>query len=419
MIYFPAIRPGSILMKPRFEPNLEPAERRPVPKLIDPEAYDACEQQFAASLEEKPAAHRFVVDDELAADMPQENVEADENPGAASRPTQDFPVCENAPGGRIASPGSHREAAPEATVSTSGNPRPHADPDSWRGEVAARVSHYRARKRPRAPRYPSLQLKFETLDSGAAARPLPNMPDAANIEETVALARPVDRSEAELDAPFVEETPSASVTGPAGNILEFPVFPAPPPVVIDELAEPVLDRPRILEVPEVVPAPPALGGILIEPAEEPAIEKRQGFELPLIAAPFMRRILAAGTDALIVASAFALFAYTFFRMTAVLLPVRQAAGIAAALLAIFWAGYQYLLLVHAGATPGLKLAGLRLSRFDGTDAPRQLRRWRVLASVLSGLSLGLGYAWCFLDEDQLCWHDRITHTYMAPTISSR
>jgi hypothetical protein len=42
----------------------------------------------------------------------------------------------------------------------------------------------------------------------------------------------------------------------------------------------------------------------------------------------------------------------------------------------------------------------------------------VLASFLSGLSLGIGYLWCFLDEDQLCWHDRITHTYMAPrTIS--
>jgi hypothetical protein len=34
--------------------------------------------------------------------------------------------------------------------------------------------------------------------------------------------------------------------------------------------------------------------------------------------------------------------------------------------------------------------------------------------VLSGFSLALGYAWCFLDEDRLCWHDRITRTYMAP-----
>jgi uncharacterized RDD family membrane protein YckC len=84
------------------------------------------------------------------------------------------------------------------------------------------------------------------------------------------------------------------------------------------------------------------------------------------------------------------------------------------LIGLFWVVYQYLLLVYCGISPGLKLAGLQLSRFDGTTAPRRLRRWRVLASVLSGVSLGLGYAWCFLDEDRLCWHDRITHTYMAP-----
>jgi hypothetical protein len=26
----------------------------------------------------------------------------------------------------------------------------------------------------------------------------------------------------------------------------------------------------------------------------------------------------------------------------------------------------------------------------------------------------MGYAWVFLDEGSLCWHDRITHTYLAP-----
>jgi len=26
----------------------------------------------------------------------------------------------------------------------------------------------------------------------------------------------------------------------------------------------------------------------------------------------------------------------------------------------------------------------------------------------------LGYAWTFLDEDQLSWHDRITKTHLAP-----
>jgi uncharacterized RDD family membrane protein YckC len=70
--------------------------------------------------------------------------------------------------------------------------------------------------------------------------------------------------------------------------------------------------------------------------------------------------------------------------------------------------------VFSETTPGLRLAKLEVQRFDGTPAPRNLRRWRVLASLLSAFSLGLGYAWCFLDEDQLSWHDRITRTHLAP-----
>jgi len=182
----------------------------------------------------------------------------------------------------------------------------------------------------------------------------------------------------------------------------------------DELAEPLFDRPRILEVPETQLPPPALGGILIEAAEEPVPEKRPGFELPLKSAPMARRLSAAAFDLLLVFAAFALFAYTFFRMTSIVLPLRQALSIAAALIAVFWAGYQYLLLVCTGTTPGLKVARLQLTRFDGNVVPRSLRRWRVVTSLLSGFSLALGYAWCFFDEDQLCWHDRITRTYLAP-----
>jgi uncharacterized RDD family membrane protein YckC len=187
-----------------------------------------------------------------------------------------------------------------------------------------------------------------------------------------------------------------------------------PPAPLDELAEPVFDRPRILEVPDVEPPPPALGGILIEALEEPATERRPGFEMPLQSAPMARRLAGVAADGLIVLSALGVFSYLFFWITATVPRLQPAAGTIVALLGIFWVAYQYLLLVYTGITPGLKLAKLRLSQFDGAPVSRGVRRWRVLASVLSGLSLGLGYAWCFLDEDELCWHDRITRTYIAP-----
>jgi uncharacterized RDD family membrane protein YckC len=169
-----------------------------------------------------------------------------------------------------------------------------------------------------------------------------------------------------------------------------------------------------LEVPEVAGPPPVLGGILIEPTEPMPEEKRPGFEIPLQAASLSRRMVAAGIDAVLVLMACGLFGYVFFRITKTIPPLQVSTQMLAVLAATLWSTYQFLLLFFAGSTPGLRIAKLQLSRFDGDPVPRRLRRWRLLASMLSGISLGLGYAWCFLDEDQLCWHDRITRTYIAP-----
>jgi uncharacterized RDD family membrane protein YckC len=185
------------------------------------------------------------------------------------------------------------------------------------------------------------------------------------------------------------------------------------------LAEPVFTRPRILEAPEFVPPPPALGGITIEPAPKPEFEKRPGIDIPLQGAPLARRILSALIDDVILAAACALFGFIFWKLTAIQPPRFQMVGLVAGFVSLFWAAYQYLLMVYAGTTPGLRLARLELTRFDGSPAGRRLRRWRVLASYLSAISLGMGYGWVFLDEDSLCWHDRITHTYLSPVALQR
>lgn len=368
-------------MKPRFEPDPDPDfSPQQDPKLVDPEAYDASEQEFAASLERQPTSHQFCVDKD----------NAPPSAGAAKGPdTSAVPPVEG----------------PEQSFADDAQPETveQADMESWRQEVAAKLHSYRARKRPRPPRYPSLQLKFDPPESTH---------DSCLRDEFSAMQQ---------ESPdVVPKAASGSGSGyqgaePLGKLLEFPRPYSPPPQRLDELAEPVLDRPRIVEVPDMLPPPPALGGILIEPSEEPVIEKRPGFELPLRAAPMTRRVLAVATDGFAVLVGLALFGYIFFRMSPSLPSWRQLASIGAGLAAALWAGYQYLLMVYTGTTPGLKVAKLHLSRFDGSPVPRRLRQWRVLASLMSALSLGLGYAWCFLDEDQLCWHDRITHTYMAPT----
>jgi uncharacterized RDD family membrane protein YckC len=209
------------------------------------------------------------------------------------------------------------------------------------------------------------------------------------------------------------ETPVQSAKG--AKIIEFPRFAwGPPPPPPDELAEPVGNRPRILEAPEIVPPAPALGGITIEAEERDDPEKRPGIDIPLQSASLGRRMVASVVDGLIVLVAAGLFGGIFWKVTAVRPPLVQLLGIGAGVLWLLWAAYQYLMIVYNGSTPGLRAARLELARFDGTSTGRRLRRWRVLAACLSGVSLGMGYAWVFLDEDALCWHDRITHTYLAP-----
>jgi uncharacterized RDD family membrane protein YckC len=331
--------------------------------------------------------------------------------------------------------------AAEASIPSDGNEPAAPDSPAWRQEIAARLNSYQARRKPRPPRYPSLRLRFDDEDSAPAvsgvsaesaafpqrttashqALALDSSAESATHAVEIPLSGPLSLPPIQASqetAGFCRADVSAQQTtaAPTAKIIEFPRSWAPAPARLDELAEPVLDRdcPRILEAPEMAPPPPALGGITIEPARQPEMEKRPGIDIPLQSAPLARRILSGAIDGVIIAAACALFGLIFWKLAAVRPPRLQIMGLAAGLSGLFWAGYQYLLLVYSGTTPGLRLAQLELARFDGSPASRRLRRWRVLASFLSAASLGMGYAWVFLDEDSLCWHDRITHTYLAP-----
>jgi uncharacterized RDD family membrane protein YckC len=374
------------------------------------------------------APPRWLPDNEAGSAPPHVNLEA---PEAAEAEVKSAP------------PDMEASAPGDSTV-----PAPEESP-AWRQELAARLNRYQARRKPRPPRYPSLRLRFEEDDltrgarSGLAESPvfsqrmattsnqalaLDGFADSAVHASEVAVSGPLalPESQAQLETPGLSlsgepaqpATPaSAPTTAPTtAKIIEFPRSWTPAPAPLDELAEPVIDRdrPRILEAPEVVPPPPALGGITIEPAQQPEMERRPGIDIPLQSAPLARRIFSAVVDDVIIAAACALFACIFWKVTAIRPPRFQLIGLAAGFSALFWAAYQYLLVVYSGTTPGLRLARLELARFDGSPAGRSLRRWRILASFLSAVSLGMGYAWVFLDEDSLCWHDRITHTYLAP-----
>src|SRR6266849_1418668 len=318
--------------------------------------------------------------------------------------------------------------------------------DSWRVEVAARLERYRTRRKPRTPRYPSLLLPFDSPESWSRLAPPSGSTAVATAparagqdfkfrteEEYEVGASSLAESRETLEPSqyrYPEQTPEQSA-----KVIEFPRSAAIPVFHPSDLADPVFDRdrPRIVEAPEILPPPPALGGMLMEPALQEPADSRAGaaFPLPSAASPssIARRALAALVDGVVLAAALAAIAAIFLRLNPTLNPSLNPApeplpifvgmlagptfaaplGVVALLL---WMAYEFLFVVYTGSTPGLRAARLRLAGFDGSPLNRRVRRWRVLATFLSALSAGLGYLWCVLDQDGLCWHDRITRTHI-------
>jgi uncharacterized RDD family membrane protein YckC len=297
------------------------------------------------------------------------------------------------------------EQAAAASVTTA----PGAD--YWRREVASRLERYRARRKPRAPRYPSLRLPFDSADSWA---PVSGSALAVSAAATAMPAQTPDVRD-EWRAPVVVESHPAAVEEPElfANVIEFPRSAAVPVYHTNQLAEPIFERPRIVEAPEVLPPPPALGGILMEAVRDPQQDHQAGTDLALPPASLPRRMLAGFLDAIVLVTALACFGGVFVWLNPQRPPMPVLTMALTVVSVLLWAAYEFLFTVFTGSTPGLRLARLHLVCFDGSPTSRRIRRWRVLASYLSAFALGLGYLWSVLDEDGLCWHDRITHTHLS------
>lgn len=78
--------------------------------------------------------------------------------------------------------------------------------------------------------------------------------------------------------------------------------------------------------------------------------------------------------------------------------------------------YKFLWALSGGDTPGMAAVNLRLINFDGNRPNREERLLRVLVSIVSFASLGLGLLWCIFDEEKLTWHDHITKTFSSPKL---
>jgi uncharacterized RDD family membrane protein YckC len=123
-------------------------------------------------------------------------------------------------------------------------------------------------------------------------------------------------------------------------------------------------------------------------------------------------VIAGAIDVATVVMAAILFNFAFVRMAEDDPHSRLALLFGLCVAGTLWTLFQYLFLVHGRGTPGMRFAQLELATFDGKPLTVMTRRCRAAASALSAASIGLGYAWAFVDEDRLGWHDRITRTLL-------
>jgi uncharacterized RDD family membrane protein YckC len=292
----------------------------------------------------------------------------------------------------------------------------------WRREVAQRVNRYRTRRGYSAEQE-SLSFNFGSAlsDSGAST---PGQSSAT-------------KAAAELDQ---EKKPANDVPADT-NIIEFPRLSES--LTYGPLIEPVEElAPRIFEAEEIegseeaegadrvdegageetgeasqehlntsVAIAPLLPSFAFEPLPAfPHAEAPAEVEVPVQVACVGIRAFAAVLDVMVALVAAGLFTLVARQFGALPSDPKMLLAVEVILVGFFWSAYQFIYLTYAGRTLGMAVTGLAVFTFEGNFVTKLRRQARVISMLLSALSLGLGFAWAFFDEDTLCWHDRITRT---------
>ena len=275
--------------------------------------------------------------------------------------------------------------------------------------------------------------------AGGPAIPEPAVDQALEAAQACALAVDADPCEAIAEAvPIADEEPAAvglvttadlePAPGPLPaplprptskrKVIAFPRQAWEAPVIGHRLADPVIpEQPRILDVPEELeafPGTPLLDGLQFPAnAQQAPAAHADHIELPFQAVSIPQRLYAGLIDCALVAAAAGVFGAVGYKLLPKLVLTKPVLLTAAAVPVLLWAIYQYVLTVYGGGTAGMRAAKICLSTFKGSRPNRRHRRSRVIGLYFSTASLIMGLLWVLVDVDVLCWHDRISRTYLT------
>ena len=149
-----------------------------------------------------------------------------------------------------------------------------------------------------------------------------------------------------------------------------------------------------------------------QPVDESEFHDASASQMVPQLAPTGRRLTAALVDGALISCAIIGAAMVAAANIAHPIPPRIAEISVVSALLLAGVLYHALFLVLAEATPGMKCAGISLCTFEGQSPTCAQSRRRLGALLLSVLPLGLGIAWAIFDDDHLCWHDRLSKTYL-------
>jgi uncharacterized RDD family membrane protein YckC len=151
---------------------------------------------------------------------------------------------------------------------------------------------------------------------------------------------------------------------------------------------------------------PAPAAAVIEKAEPAPVA------MPVQTAAVNRRLLAALVDFSLITGSFLASAMVASANGMTLHSMKVAELGSAIALPIVGVLYLAFFFTFAKVTPGMKYASLEICTYAGDKSTRFQRLSRIPALLLSLAPIGLGAAWAIFDEQHLCWHDRLSGTYI-------
>jgi len=264
---------------------------------------------------------------------------------------------------------TEEKLAPKTAPDRSTSKREREQDTPWRGELAQRLAAYRTRRGKLASNIVQSRFAFTDTSPKTSASPSVEVgePPAPKVEDfsfTIAIGRPSKKR-------IIEESR----------------------MVID------------------VSQPPDAGTLS---TTKPESQEARSDDTLFPVASIDNRRLAAVVDLFCLLFAYGGFLLLFGSLGGEFTLSKLSAAVYTTTFAIVYLQYFALFTIFGGTTPGMMMRNLQVTSFSGEPpTPRQMLL-RTAGYTLSAGAFFLGFLWAMWDEDELTWHDRLSHTYLSP-----